>query len=179
MANDPYNAVELPVVREQYGFKRTVCGCAYCVAPCHHIPGSLDVSDLGRLCPDGQDIFTWAEVHLRAVVDKSYPTLVPARQANGHCHWLVDGQCAVHGSAPYSCAFFDAHQAQAEIESRSTATIRARKEDAVNHGLYHRVWLHLQSQGLIARSGDRAGLVAEVNGLRRMAERSRRRAKGG
>jgi hypothetical protein len=178
VAKDPDNTGRLPILREEYGFKRTICGCAFCVAPCHHIPGSLDVSDLGRLCPDGEDILAWAEMHLRAVIDKSYPTLVPARQANGHCHWLVAGQCAVHAAAPYSCAFFDAHQSHAEIEVRSTATIRAREEDAAHSGLYYRVWLHLQRRGLIARSGDLAGLNAEVNSIRRSAERSRRRMGG-
>jgi hypothetical protein len=166
-------------VREGYGFKRTACGCPFCVAPCHHIPGSLDVSDLARLCPDDQDIFSWAETHLRAVIEKSYPTLVPARQGNGHCHWLVDGRCAVHAAAPYSCAFFDAHQTPEEINQRSAATIKVRREDAANNGQYYRVWLHLQNKGLIANPGDLDGLAAEVNGIRRMAERRRRRVGGG
>ncbi len=106
------------VAREQHGFRRTVCGCEFCKAPCRHVPGSLDVSDLGRLCPPNEDVFTWAAQHLRAVVDKPFPTLVPARQTNGHCHWLFDGRCAVHGSAPYSCAFFDSHMTDAEVERR-------------------------------------------------------------
>ena len=103
------SAQELPLVRTQYGFHRTSCPCAFCAAPCKHIPGSLDVADLARLCPPDQDLFTWAEHHLRAVTEKPFPTLVPARQPNGHCHWLFDGKCLVHEHAPYSCAFFDAH----------------------------------------------------------------------
>ena len=94
----------LPLAREAFGFARTICDCAFCQAPCRHIPGSLDVADLPSLCPPGQDVFTWAEEHLRAIVDKGFPTLVPARTANGHCHWLFQGRCAVHASASYSCA---------------------------------------------------------------------------
>ena len=105
--------MELPLAREEYGFRRTVCGCECCRAPCRHVPGSLDVTDLVRLCPPPLDLFVWAEQHLRAVVDKPYPTLVPARGPGGHCHWLFEGQCVVHENAPYSCAFFDTHMTDA------------------------------------------------------------------
>jgi hypothetical protein len=175
---EPTRSQELPLLRDQHGFARTVCGCAFCRAPCRHIPGSLDVSDLARLCPDGQDVFAWAEEHLRALADKGFPTLVPARGANGHCHWLFDGLCAVHAAAPYSCAFFDAHMPQAEIERRSTATIRARQEDETANGLYFRVWQHLCRKGLIGLPGDRAALAVEVRALRRSTERNRRRHSG-
>jgi Fe-S-cluster containining protein len=154
-------------VREQHGFQRTECGCAFCQAPCKHIPGSLDVADLGRLCLAGQDVFAWAEEHLRALTDKPCPTLVPARQANGHCHWFINGRCAVHEIAPYSCAFFDVHMSDAEAERRANATIQARRDDAAANGLYYRVWRHLCRKGLTSRSGDREGLVAEVRRLQR------------
>jgi hypothetical protein len=162
-------------VREQFGFQRTVCDCAFCTAPCRHMPGSLDVSDLPRLCPPDQDVFAWAEQHLRALTDKPFPTLVPARQASGHCHWLFDGKCAVHENAPYSCAFFDAHLSATEVERRSAVTIQARLEDETQNGLYYRVWLHLCRTGRVGRSGDRAALADEVRRLQRSAERNRRR----
>jgi hypothetical protein len=111
-------------------------------------------------------VFRWAEEHLRAIVDKGYPTLVPARGMNGHCHWLFAGRCAVHPVAPYSCAFFDAHMAEAEIDRRSAATIQARREDAAANGLYFRVWLHLCGKNLIGPLGDRVGLAEEVRSLR-------------
>ena len=152
--------------RHSFGFARTVCACTICQAPCRHIPGSLDVADLERLCPAGQDIFAWAEEHLRAIVDKGYPTLVPARGVNGHCHWLFEGRCTIHAAAPYSCAFFDAHMSAAEIERRSAATIQARREDAAALGPYFRVWSHLCQRNLIGPSGDRAGLAEEVRVLR-------------
>jgi hypothetical protein len=163
-------------LREVYSFHRTQCACPLCTAPCRNIPGSLDVSDLTHLCPPGRDVFTWAEEHLRAVTDKPFPTLVPARQANGHCHWLFDGTCAVHANAPYSCAFFDAHQSESEVQRRSAATIAARQKDAAQNGLYYRVWLHLCHQGRVVPSGDRAALAEEIRKLHRSAQRGRRRA---
>ncbi len=152
--------------RQSHGFRRTVCGCMLCQAPCRHVPGSLDVSDLTEMCPVGQDLFTWAEEHLRAVVDKGYPTLVPARGLNGACHWLFEGQCAVHATAPYSCAFFDAHMTEEEIERRSRATVEARKQDAAANGIYFQVWTWLARKKLIVPSGDRAALAAEMGHLR-------------
>jgi hypothetical protein len=166
---------ELPLVREQFGFRRTVCGCEFCKAPCRHIPGSLDVADLPRLCPPGQDVFAWAEQHLRALTSLPVPTLVPARRADGSCHWLFGGRCAVHDNAPYSCAFFDSHMSETEARHRSTATVQARREDAAKNGLYHRVWLHLCRKGLIGRFGDRDALAEDVHKIRRGAERQRRR----
>jgi hypothetical protein len=161
----------LPALREQHGFRRTQCGCAFCRAPCRHMPGSLDVADLSRLCPSDQDVFAWAERHLRALTDKPYPTLVPARQPGGGCHWFFDEKCAVHENAPYSCAFFDAHMTDEEVSRRSTATTQTRRDDAANDGLYHRVWLHLCRKGLTAPSGDRDALVEEWQRIRRAIER--------
>jgi hypothetical protein len=138
------------------------------------MPGSLDISDLPRLCPAGQDVFAWAEQHLRALIDKPFPTLVPARQADGHCHWLYHGKCAVHEVAPYGCAFFDSHLDASEVKRRSAATIQARRADALNNGLYYQVWLHLCARGLSAKSGDRASLAEERRNILRDAERRRR-----
>jgi hypothetical protein len=161
--------------REEHGFRRTVCGCAFCAAPCRHVPGSLDTSDLARLCPAGQDVFAWAEEHLRAVTDKPFPTLVPARGPGGACHWHFDGRCAVHDRAPYGCAFFDSHMSEEEIERRAAATVAARREDAAAEGLYYRVWRHLCGKRLTARSGDREALAEDLRKMWRRAERSRRR----
>jgi hypothetical protein len=126
------------------------------------MPGSLDVSDLWKLCPADRDLFAWAEEHLRALVDKPFPTLVPARQGNGHCHWLFSGKCVVHENAPYSCAFFDAHIPADEVERRSAATIQARKDDAAQKGLYYRLWRHLCEKGLVGKPADRDALAAEL-----------------
>ena len=53
-----------------------------------------------------------------------------------------------------------------EIEKRSAATIAARRADAVEQGLYFRVWRHLCQKGLTAPSGDRAALQEELHRLR-------------
>src|SRR5262245_19155698 len=130
-------------VREEFGFRRTVCGCAFCQAPCRHLPGALVPSDLVRLCPAGRDVFAWSEEHLRALTGNPFPALVPVARTTGHCHWLFDGRCAVHEDAPYGCAFFDAHMPAADVERRHAASIQARVADRAVGGLYQRVWLHL------------------------------------
>jgi hypothetical protein len=169
---------ELPLLREAFGFPRTECGCEFCKAYCRHLPGALDPADLARLCPPGQDVFAWAEQHLRALAGRPEPALVPARRATGECHWYFGGKCAVHADAPYGCAFFDAHLPQAEVDRRAAATLRAIAEDAAAQGLYWRVWRHLKGKGLVGRRGDRAALAAEFRKARRAAERSRARAEG-
>ncbi len=167
--------IELHLIREVHGFRRTACGCEWCKVYCRHMPGTLDPSDLARLCQSGQDLFVWAEQHLRALVDQPYPALVPARNEMGHCHWYYAGKCAVHESAPYSCAFFDAHMEQEEVNRRVEATIRACKEDATADGLYYRLWLHLCDKKLVANRGDQHALLAEVQRLSRRAQRHRQR----
>lgn len=157
---------DLPAAREEHGFLRTACACELCKVHCRHLPGALDPSDLSRLCPPDQDPFPWAEQHLRALTDKPYPTLVPVRQPNGHCHWYFDGRCAVHDVAPYGCAFFDPHMAEGEVRRRVAATAAAIRQDAAANGLYVRVWRHLCSKGLIARPADRAALYRELHELR-------------
>jgi hypothetical protein len=160
---------ELPLVREAFGFRRTECGCELCKVYCRHMPGTLDPGDLPRLCPAGQDVFAWAEQHLRALADRPYPALVPAAHESGQCHWYYAGKCAVHEDAPYSCAFFDAHMAQDEVDRRVAATLRAIRADAAAAGLYSRVWLHLRRKGLVGRGSDRSALAAELRKVRRRA----------
>jgi hypothetical protein len=55
----------------------------------------------------------------------------------------------------------------AEVEARSAATIRARRDDAAVNGLYYQVWQHLCRKGRVVPSGDRAGLAAEMCRIRR------------
>ena len=154
---------EQPAEREEHGFRRTRCGCELCKVHCRHLPGALDPSDLAHLCPADRDLFTWAEGHLRALTDKSYPTLVPARQQSGHCHWYFDGQCAVHAVAPFSCAFFDSHMAEDEVRRRVATTAAAIRQDAATDGLYVRLWQHLCAKGLIGKPADRAALDRELH----------------
>jgi hypothetical protein len=153
--------------REAFGFRRTVCGCAACRAFCHHLPGALDPADLERLRPAGQELFAWAEQHLRARVGGPVRAIVPARTAGGACHWLFAGRCAVHTDAPFGCAFFDAHMPDREVERRVAATVHAIHQDAADGGPYHRVWRHLRRAGLTAAPGDRSGLIRDLRLLRR------------
>ena len=157
---------------QRYGFPRTRCGCDFCSAYCRHVPGRLDVSDPARLCPEGQDVFAWAEQHLQAVTDRPYPKLVPVKQANGHCHWYIDGKCAVHEKAPYGCAYFDAHMSTDEVKKRSQAADQASLNDATADGLHYRIWRHLRDRGLTRPSGDRAPLEAELLRIRLSMQQS-------
>lgn len=102
------NRISLPI-RTEFGFQRTTCACELCSFWCR----IMVPSDLQRLCPPGADLMTWAKEHLRAsqgfrVVNPmtgamlQIPSLVPAKQANGHCHWLQpDGRCGVHENSPF------------------------------------------------------------------------------
>jgi hypothetical protein len=150
-----------------HGFTRTICNCAFCQVHCRHLPGALDPADLMSLCPAEHDLFAWAEQHLRALDDKPYPVLVPARRPSGVCHWYLEGRCPVHAQAPYGCAFFDSHMPEAEIRRRTTATVAAIEQDVTAGGLYYRVWQHLRSKGLMAQPGDRTALFRELVRLRR------------
>jgi hypothetical protein len=169
---------ELELVREEFGFKRTACACAFCQVHCRHMPGTLTPSDLARLCPEGQDLLAWAEVHLRALTESPYPALVPARGGQGACHWFFEGRCAVHARAPYGCAFFDSHMSDEEIARRVAATVEAIRQDAAAAGPYLRVWRHLCGRGLVAPRGDRDAVAREMDLLRRQARSSRRRVEG-
>jgi hypothetical protein len=165
------NLAELPLLREEFGFGRTVCACSACQVHCRHLPGALTPSDLARLCPPGHEMLAWAEEHLRAMDGTSFPTLVPARGPSGHCHWLFSGRCAVHEAAPFGCAFFDSHMTDAEEKERLEATLQARREDAAAKGLYFRVWRHLRQKGLVSEAGERPAMLAEVAKIQRNAER--------
>jgi hypothetical protein len=158
-------------MRTEYGFSRTACACAFCQAPCRHVPACLDPADLPRLCPQGRELFAWAEEHLRARVGRPVPTLVPLRGPDGACNWYFNGRCAVHADAPYGCAFFDTHQSADEIEQRYAASLQARREDAAAGGLYCRVWLHLCQRGLIDRADGRPALQEEIARMQSSRER--------
>jgi hypothetical protein len=99
------STIELPVARKEIGFTRTTCGCKKCQVWCKHQPGFLVPSDLDRLIPQDEDPYQWAEKHLRASpglrivvsgLTVSIPSIVPAKQENGHCHWFQGGNCLVH-----------------------------------------------------------------------------------
>ncbi|MBY0456886.1 MAG: hypothetical protein K2V38_06085 [Gemmataceae bacterium] len=178
--------IELPVVREEFGFARTACDCQACKAWCRHQPGYLVPSDLDRLVPPGADPFAWAEEHLRASAGfvgfsagelVVAPSLVPAKGAGGACHWLSGGHCQVHAAAPYGCAFFDQHMSGQEGESRSQSARAARAEAFRSGSLYAQVWSHLREQGLTYRTGPRDREKVGRAIRRVVARRERRKAR--
>src|SRR5262249_13682582 len=134
--------------------------------------GSLVPSDLQRLCPPGVDLMTWAKEHLRASQGFVFfngktgervqvPSLVPAKQANGHCHWLQpDGHCGVHENAPFGCAFVDQHMKAREVHKGNAAGRLARLEDFAKNGPYSQVWHMLVKEGLLG-GGECAAAKAE------------------
>lgn len=151
----------LPVVRTEGGFKRTSCACELCSCYCKVMPGYLVPSDLAGLIPADADPLEWARTHLRAskglqVVNRltnevvvSIPSLVPAKQENGHCHWLQpDGKCGVHASSPFGCAFFDQHMKEEEGERRTGYAQMVRSEAFEQNSLYATIWQTLNAEGL-------------------------------
>jgi hypothetical protein len=141
------------------------------------MPGFLVPSDLRRLCPPGVDLMTWAKEHLRAsqglVVFNGktgervqVPSLVPAKQANGRCHWLQpDGHCGVHENAPFGCAFVDQHMKDREAHKRNVAGRLARLEDFAKNGPYSQVWHMLVKEGLLG-GGEYAAAKAELRKIK-------------
>jgi hypothetical protein len=176
--------VQLPVVRTEFGFQRTECGCAQCTLFCRVKPGYLVPGDLEHLIPPGEDALAWARVHLRArlVAPGGIPSLVPARQANGYCHWLEKGRCAVWQDSPYACAFFG-HLGNEDIERRNQAGRAARKEAFEQNAPYAQLWTALKEAGLTSTGVNPALLRVEQQKLERRArkiqvqrERKKRRA---
>jgi hypothetical protein len=144
--------------RTEFGFARTSCGCASCVAPCRVMPGFLVYSDVRRLYAassrPGEDLFAWAERTLLASMNtkvlkdgkvRPVATLCPAREDDGSCVHLDDeGLCKVHDVSPYGCAFFDDHMPDREGKARSHAGVASVCAPGGRDGLVYRsLWLHL------------------------------------
>jgi hypothetical protein len=140
-----------------------VCACAECVRYCRHLPGYLVPSDLERIhlqVASSEDLLDWARKHLLAspgakVLHRGrvfrIPTLVPARRTDGICTFLTaEERCAIHAVAPFGCAFFDAHQADAEADQRCRHGLQALLEAWARLDLYAQAWLALDEAGLRA-----------------------------
>lgn len=135
-------------MRTEFGYSRTECSCRKCQLWCEHQPGFLVPSDLDRLIPPDQDALAWAELHLRASLGfrtvvgpmiLCIPSLVPAKQAHGHCHWYSDGNCQVHDVAPFGCAFLDQHLTQRDAEERNEAGRESRGRTFERNELYAQI----------------------------------------
>jgi len=181
--------ISLPIARTEFGFYRTTCTCELCSFWCKIMPGYLVPFDLRRLCPPGADLLTWAREHLRAsqgwvAFDPKtgkklqIPSLVPAKQANGYCHWLqADGRCAVHEVSPFGCAFLDQHMKDAQAERRNHAGRQARLDDFAANGPYAQVWHMLMEAGLTG-GGEYAKAGRELRRIEaRLAKRTEQQAR--
>ncbi len=153
------------------------------------MPGFLVPSDLQRLCPPDVDLMTWAKEHLRADEIVVYNpktgekwqvlrSLNPAKQANGHCHWLQpDGHCAVHDSSPFGCAFFDTHMKDSEAMNRNRTGEAACREDFAGSGPYSQVWQMLMKEGLTTEGGEAEAAGVEFLKIKaKLAKRAAKRA---
>ncbi len=170
------NKQVLPVIdptRVEFGYYRTVCDCSECTAGCRYLPGYLIPADLDRMrdhLAASVDLLAWAREHLLAspgALVKRHgtvfriPTLVPARQADGACLFLIaEGRCSVHAVAPFGCSSFDTDMAADEADARSSAGLRAVLADWLTAGPYAEVWRILAAEGLLAPppEGGRARL---------------------
>ena len=162
---------------------RTCCDCRACTILCEWLPGYLIPDDLQLLDDyfreraEAVDVAAWTEdslvewamEHLLASpgaaiiyngVPMRVPTLVPARQEDGHtCIFLEESQlrsggkaCTIHSVAPFGCAFFDAHQdADYGLQLSSEGlmqVIKAWQETS----LYAKIWTLLHRAGKVAPS---------------------------
>lgn len=181
--------ISLPIACTEFGFERTTCECELCSFWCKIMPGFLVPSDLQRLCPPGADLMTWARVHLRAsqgfrLVNPmtgamlQIPSLVPAKHADGHCHWLQpDGHCAVHEKSPFGCAYVDQHMKEKVVEKRNYAGRLARMEDFDNNGPYSRIWRMLMAEGLTG-GGEHEAAMRELRRIEaKLAKRAENQAR--
>lgn len=140
-----------------FGFARTECACDECALNCRFIPGYLIPTDLDAMAAHlgYESVLTFALENLLASSGATVmadgelfqiPTLVPARQANGACHFLTaENRCAIHTVSPYGCSHFDVHQSKAEADERSLRGLHAIAQEWKTGGLYARLWLILHT----------------------------------
>lgn len=150
--------------RTEFGFGRTTASGPLEQINCKHIPGYLIPADLERMSKGMgfEDLKAWAMEHLLASpgatvgkIDEvtgrmstfSIPTLVPARNAAGHCMHYENGLCKIHAIAPFGCAFFDTTQSHAEAQRRSSIGLTEIAKDFTKNGPYSEVWRMLEAAG--------------------------------
>lgn len=150
--------------RTTFGFHRTECACEECALNCRFIPGYLIPTDIAAIAHHlgYENLVTFALENLLASPGATVmaegqvfqiPTLVPQRQADGACNFLMaDHRCAIHAVSPYGCSHFDVHQSKAEADHRSIAGLKAIAREWAIGGLYTRIWTILHAMKLRAPS---------------------------
>lgn len=113
-----------------------------------------------------------ATVYQRGLGKFQIPTLVPARQEDGHtCIFLDENKrCKVHAVAPFGCAFFDAHMSDEEANRISSQGLQAILDDNAQRGPYFHLLTALADQNKVAQSA--------ANCRKAMDQELRRRAGG-
>lgn len=126
--------------------ERTECACPDDVAYCRQTPGQLIGSDLDALAARlGEEaLLESLQASRGARVEKGdqtwrIPTIRP-RMRHGRCVFLrEDDRCGIHDAAPFGCAFFDAHMAQAVSDARAWWGVAAIVDDARYLALHARL----------------------------------------
>jgi Fe-S-cluster containining protein len=150
--------------RTEFGVARTVCACRACVANCRFIAGSLIPADLNRIAEylNESDLERFALDNLLASPGAMIftrgglirvRTLVPARRADGACHFLTaEDRCSIHAVSPYSCAMFDCTQSREEADALSLRGLMEVAKAWQRGDMYAQLWLLLYHAGRIAPS---------------------------
>ncbi len=170
--------------RVEFGFARTKCDCSHCALNCKHLSGYLVPADVERIARHlgytnlGKFALDYLLASPGATVMNAegqvfqIPTLVPRRKPDGSCVFLdADDRCTIHKVSPYGCAFFDAHQSDAEANQRSGRGLQeiARQLAVSSRSAYAVLWKVLFAAGSRAvpphvarqRMKDAAGEVQE------------------
>lgn len=164
------NTQSLPIVdesRQEFGYKRTICDCQFCVSNCRHMPGFLIPSDIRHIkehvSPD-TSTEEFATKYLAAspgakvaretpegMLVFRIPTLVPARDPQtNHCIFLKDDRCTIHRVSPYGCSFFDCKDTAGAANSLSMTGLQAIAKNISEQGEYVQLWNALDASGLKA-----------------------------
>jgi Fe-S-cluster containining protein len=157
-------------MRTEFGFQRTIVDGPVERLNCKYMPSYLIPADLERIAKSlGKTVEEWAMENLlaspgatlarvnpqtRSIVPYQVRTLVPARNANGHCLYYQEdtGHCQIHAVSPFGCAFFDTTMSRSEADRRTLAGLAAVKEDWATNGPYSQIWTKLHAAGKTAMS---------------------------
>lgn len=149
--------------RSEFNFKRTECACDECVRNCEFISGYLVPSDLQRIADHlgESDLVSFALEHLFASPGATIclsgeihqiPTIVPARNRDGVCHFLKNGRCTIHAVSPFACRYFDHSQSKEEADAISLRGLMEIAKAWQRGDIYARLWMLLRETGRNAPS---------------------------
>lgn len=149
--------------KNEFGFTRTECACRECRRFCEFMSGFLIPADLQRIADylGETDVVNFALNHLFAspgatvaIANEIFqvPTLVPARNQNGACHFLEENRCAIHAVSPFACGWFDHSQTREYADALSLRGLMEIAKAWSRGDLYARLWMLLYEAGRTAPS---------------------------